>query len=96
MTTITIDGYAWSGREQVASLLAKALNSKLIDGNYLALAAERRGIDHDLFLKRLETDHTLIRRVGDFITRSMILTSLSSYYTHESNLYPNPHHFECR
>ena len=63
MTTITIDGYAWSGREQVASLLAKALNSKLIDGNYLALSAERRGIDHDLFLNRLETDHSLTRRV---------------------------------
>lgn len=71
MSIIIVDGQAWSGREEVASLLARDLRCLLIGGEKLAKWAERRGIDHEEFLERLEQPYGFFRRLGDFIARGL-------------------------
>ena len=92
MTTITVDGHSWSGRRTVASLLAKAQKCELISKHELVPLLERRGIDSELFLERIETKTSLSRRIGDFVAQGMILTSLTSH-GYESGLHSFPINF---
>lgn len=89
MSTITIDGYAWSGRTKVASLLSKALKSRLIDKTQISLIAEQQGFQGNSFLKRLESNHTVSRRISDFIFHHMTLSSFNAN-TSESNVFSFP------
>jgi cytidylate kinase len=85
MSVITIDGYAWSGRNKIASLLTKAQKSTLIDKDYLSLIVKRQGIDPKLFLQRVEMSYPLTRRFTDFFSQHMHLTALTNY-VHDHNL----------
>lgn len=83
MTTIVVDGLAFSGREQVASLLSRALGCPVVDSERLAELAAQDGHDPDVFMQRLEKPCSLWRRVSDFWELNLLYVARGTLSPHD-------------